>query len=494
MKWLYTSRFAEIVVTSSTWIIVTIPLWLSPFHPAVVAYGIIAFNLYFLFQAVQTSVNAIRSYLLLVRHSAINYSDHLAQVLPEHQAYAPKHIQHFIVIPCYKESTAKIGETIDCILAGDYPYLQNMTVVLAFEDREVEARLKEKDLRQRYQDKLALHATYHVLGPDEVPGKASNQTWAVKEICQTHVQARRLDPKKTIITICDADSKFSANYFSYLTHTFVHDSGRLHHFYWAPVLLYNNFWQLPFFVRMQASLSSIVRLAYLQEKEHLIQISTYSTNLQLLQDIGFWDVDIIPEDWHVHLQAFFIFGDKVKTIPLYTIVNGDAVYAGSIFKTFVNRYEQEKRWAWGVSDIAYAWRRSFETPELPLMPKIKMLLFITKIHLMWPTSFFILTVFATVTPLINPVFKRTVMGFILPQVSGLILTIASSMLIIYIFLDIAVRKRLNIHTKPLNFIFLALQWYILPLVSFFLSAVPALDAHTRLLLGKKLMYKVTEKA
>jgi hypothetical protein len=40
---------------------------------------------------------------------------------------------------------------------------------------------------------------------------------------------------------------------------------------------------------------------------------------------------------------------------------------------------------------------------------------------------------------------------------------------------------------------LLIQWYFLPVVSFVLSALPALDAHTRMILGKKMEYKVTEK-
>jgi len=38
-----------------------------------------------------------------------------------------------------------------------------------------------------------------------------------------------------------------------------------------------------------------------------------------------------------------------------------------------------------------------------------------------------------------------------------------------------------------------IQWYLLPIVSFVLSSLPALDAHTRMIFGKKLDYKVTEK-
>ncbi|MBI3955623.1 hypothetical protein HY339_00005, partial [Candidatus Gottesmanbacteria bacterium] len=41
--------------------------------------------------------------------------------------------------------------------------------------------------------------------------------------------------------------------------------------------------------------------------------------------------------------------------------------------------------------------------------------------------------------------------------------------------------------------FLYLQWLTLPIVSFFLAALPGLDAHTRLMLGKRLEYRVTEK-
>jgi len=41
---------------------------------------------------------------------------------------------------------------------------------------------------------------------------------------------------------------------------------------------------------------------------------------------------------------------------------------------------------------------------------------------------------------------------------------------------------------------LMLQWLLIPIVSLFLSAVPALDAQTRLMFGKYLEYKVTQKS
>jgi hypothetical protein len=45
----------------------------------------------------------------------------------------------------------------------------------------------------------------------------------------------------------------------------------------------------------------------------------------------------------------------------------------------------------------------------------------------------------------------------------------------------------------LSYIFQPLEFLLLPVVGFFFSALPGIDAHTRLMFGKYLEYKVTEK-
>jgi cellulose synthase/poly-beta-1,6-N-acetylglucosamine synthase-like glycosyltransferase len=478
-------KFGELLIPFFSWVIILLPLWLSPFHPAVVAYLIIAFDLYFLAKSFQTTYYATLSYTLIKSFEDVPFSKNL---LSQPQA---QDIQHFIIIPNYKEPIYKLSATIKAMATSDYPY-KNLHLVLAFEKREEEAKEKAQKLKELYKEYFKdILFTYHVLKPHEAPGKASNQTHAAF-VVEDYCAKNGYDLQQTMITICDADSMLPPNYFSYMTYEFLKDPEKLYHFYWAPVLLYNNFWQLPFFVRMQATLSSIVRLGFLPQKD-LIQLSTYSTNLWLLKEVGYWDVDIIPEDWHIYFQAFFKFGEKVRTLPLYTIINGDAVYSGNLLKTFVNRYEQEKRWAWGVTDIAYFWNRAFTTPHISTRVKLKRFLTLAESHLLWPTSFFILTVSGWIPPLVNPVFKRTVLGFILPQLSGFILTVATALLVLYVYLDIKLRQKLQVQTRLINLPILLVQWYLLPVVSFVLSSLPALDAHTRLLIGKKITYKVTEK-
>jgi cellulose synthase/poly-beta-1,6-N-acetylglucosamine synthase-like glycosyltransferase len=483
----FLGRIFDLTIPVLSWFLITLPLWLSPFHPALVAYFIIAFDLYFLYSCLETVYYSTLSYNLLHTFDKVSFHS-----LVKQEAKKTEHITHFIIIPNYKEPLYKLKETLDHMVANDYPF-KKIVLVLAFEKRESEALEKADAIKKEYGYFFAdIIESYHVLESHEEAGKASNQT-AAAHLISTYVEKHNLDPKEVILTICDADSVLPVNYFSYLTHSYVHDDNHIYHFYWAPVLLYNNFWQLPLFIRIQATLSSIMRLAFLSQKDNLIQISTYSVSLWLIHEIDYWDVDIIPEDWHVYLQAFFKYGDKVKTIPLYTLIGSDAVFAGNLLKTFKSRYEQEKRWAWGVSDIGYALRKSLTSPHIPMGVKFKKIAFLSKNHLLWPISFFILTISASIPPLINPAFKNTVLGFLLPQLSGFILTVSSSMILVYVYIDIRIRKKMKVETSITSLPLMVIQWYFLPVISFFLSALPALESHTRIILKKNITYKVTEK-
>ncbi|MFH1826911.1 MAG: glycosyltransferase family 2 protein [bacterium] len=479
------ARLSETIVPILTWVIITLPLWLSPFHPALVAYFIIAFDTYFFYKSSITVYYAVISYKAILKTAKISFRRRILSL-------KEKNILHFIIIPNFKEPLYKLETTVKSIVNNDYPY-KKISLVLAFEKRENGSKEKANKIKRQYKKYFKdIFVTYHELLEGEEEGKASNQTYSAKQI-NAIINKKEIDKKQVLITICDADSYMPKNYFSYLTYQYLKDTQRQYHFYWAPVLLYNNFWKLPFFVRMQATLSSILRLSFLSQTEKLIQISTYSTSLWLLDKVGFWDVDIIPEDWHIYYQAFFKFGDKVRTVPLYTLINGDAVFSGGIIKTLLNRYEQEKRWASGASDIGYFLKNFFISNHIKLSVKLKKFIFLAETHLFWPISFFILTIFAIIPPLINPIFKRTVLGFLLPKLASAILTLTTLAIIVYIYLDIKIRKQFKQKTKLINLPLLIIQWYMLPVVSFVLSSLPALEAHTRLILGKKLKYKVTEK-
>src|SRR3989344_5499654 len=426
-------RVAERIVPIMTLVIITMPVWLSFFHPAVAAYLIMAYLIYFIFKSIKTIYFAGVSFKIMQEARKINWYERLIKS-DDYRA-----IYHVAMIVNCKESYAKVSKTLDK-LVNQSLNSKEVVVVLAMEELEgQDAKIRSKKLTQKYKPYFKdLLTTYHPLLEGEAIGKASNASFASRKI-DAYFQKIGVDRKNVLITVCDADSLLPHHYFAYLTYEYLRDFNREYHFYWAPVLLYNHSWQLWLPVRIQMILSSVLRLSFLSMKDDLIQISTYSTSLWLLHSVGFWDVDIIPEDWHIQLQAFFAHGDKIRTIPIYLPIVRDGVRAEGFINTFKSRYAQERRWAWGITDIPYALVRAFETPQIPWIIKLKKIGFLIEIHLFWPTSFFLLTLSASIPSLVNPAFGRTVLGFLLPKFSSFILTISSLMLIAILYFDYHVR-------------------------------------------------------
>lgn len=480
-------RFAEVLTPVLTLILITFPLWLSPFHPAICAYLILSYILYFCFKSFRTMYYAWISYNIFNRSVKIDWMEKLS----EDDAY--KKINHFALITNYKESVEKVEHTIDCLVNQKFPSKQ-IHIILAMEDREGESAIaRAAALEKKYGSVFgSFSVSYHTMSPGEVVGKASNEAFAARRLYAL-AQEKKWDPATMIVTILDADSLLPDQYMANVTYKYLADPDREYHFYAAPVLLYNNFWKLPLPVRLQTIVSSVIRLAYLPQEEDFIQISTYSASLAMIHDIGYWDTDIIPEDWHIHLQAFFKYGNKARTIPIYLPVIGDPTLSNGLWKTLKSRYDQEKRWSSGASDVAYAIVQSFKSPHIPLWVRVRKLFFVFETHLLWPSSFFLLTVSGWIPALVNPTFNRTVLGFLLPKIASFMMTGSTFLLLLILYFDHKLRSHVNIKTDLKKVPLLFIQWYFLPVVSFFFSSLPALESHVRLLLGRKIEYQVTEK-
>jgi hypothetical protein len=484
-------RIFEIMIPLSTWLLITMPIWLSPFHPAVVAYFIILFDVYFFYKTLRTVIFATISYRNILAAKKISWAKRAAE-LPGF-----KDLYHVFIIPNYKESAAKLCVTLQALIDQRFP-LNRIMIVIAMEKGEGEGAYERAEELENAYTKVfhTFHVTFHTLLEGEAGGKASNETYAAQWVSQ-ELKRQGISPLSAIVTSCDADSILDPDYCSYVATKYLEDKDGRYKFYWAPVLLYNNYWNLHFFIRFQTTLSSIVRLAFLSEKYNLIQISTYSMSMWLLESIHYWDTDIIPEDWHVFLQAFFTYGGVVQTKPIYLVTTRDGVRGKSFIDSFKNRYEQEKRWAWGVSDIPYALNRAFHSSHVNFFDKVFRITALIETHLLWPASFFLLTLAASVPPLVNPNFKRTVLGYLLPQIAGAILTLTSAFVLVIAYLDFQAKHKLLKQEEMKKAPLLVMQWILFPIlspiVSALLSSIPALESHTRLLMGKKMEYKVTKK-
>jgi cellulose synthase/poly-beta-1,6-N-acetylglucosamine synthase-like glycosyltransferase len=76
----------------------------------------------------------LTSYITLLRTNKRDYSDYPVIL---HEA---KHLKHIVIVPIYTEPYDVIAENIESIIANDYPYKENIVVLLATEERGAGAR------------------------------------------------------------------------------------------------------------------------------------------------------------------------------------------------------------------------------------------------------------------------------------------------------------------------------------------------------------------
>ncbi|MCL4382213.1 MAG: glycosyltransferase family 2 protein [Patescibacteria group bacterium] len=493
MKWIFeqypekTHRALEILLPLISWGLITMPFWLSFWHPALVAYFVIGFDVYWFYKSATLAINALRSYLTLSAHVKVDWLTQAKKIPGWNNIY------HAIIIPEYKEPLSVLKETLDSLSQQDYP-LDKIFVVLATEARDKEALETARKLKASFDRRFAgFLVTEHPVIKGEVAGKSSNMAWAGK-ILVKELQKKGLDLKNVTVTSCDSDILLHPKYFSSLTFHFLSDPDRFFHFYQPVIMFYSNIWRVPLPSRVLNTIYSITNLANLsQDSLRLINFSTYSLSLATVAEVGFWGIDIIPEDYHLFFKTYFAKGEKVRIKPIFLPALADAAESRGFFRTMVNQYEQNKRWAWGISDDPWILKNCFLHTEIPLWNRMLRLFNVLEQHLLWPTNWFILTLGSSLPPLINPFFGKTVLGHNLARISSTILTICLIFLVVLILLDLRLKPPRPKEFARWKIPTLFLQWVTLPIVSLFLSALPGLDAHTRLLLGKRLEYRVTEK-
>jgi hypothetical protein len=295
------------------------------------------------------------------------------------------------------------------------------------------------------------------------------------------------------VTSEDSDALLDSQYFAALTYQFLDSPVRYQRIWQAGIMFYNNIWRVPAPVRVLASMFSVFQLNVLMRPDSLINFSTYSTSMKLVDEIGYWDTDVIPEDYRLFFKAYFATEGKVSVEPIFLPIMADAAESESFWATMVNQYEQIKRWAWGVSDDAYIIKRWITIPNMPFWSKTIRVFHVLESHFLWPVNWFAITLGALIPTLLNPKFSQTVMGKTLPQTSSGILTITLVSLAVMILLDFANRPPRPGKTSLLKRLMQPIEFALLPVVGLFFSALPGLDAHTRLLLGRYIEYRVTEK-
>jgi hypothetical protein len=366
------------------------------------------------------------------------------------------------------------------------------------EEREAAAKERAEILIKKYKHAFgSIFATFHPDVPGEVKGKSSNEAYAGREAYKKLFDPAagggpKLDINYATISSVDADSLFDKSYFACLAYKFLSDDKPHNKFWQSAIVFHNNIWEVPAPTRISSFFGQLYRIALLVQGDKLLTHATYSLSFKLIKDIDFWDVDVIPEDYRVFFKAFYLKKGEIWVEPIFLKTSLDAAQSKGYINSLKNRYHQERRWSWGVSDNPLFIKWWLNVPGVPFFRKTALMYNVLLDHILWPTSWFIITIAANVMALINPIYYRTTLGFSLPQLAGAILNIALVALLAMLYIDYRNRPS-NRHLPLYRRVLFPFEFLLMPFVGFFLSALPALISHTQLMLGKRMEYKVTEK-
>lgn len=487
-------RVLETLPGIMAWGLILMPAVGGLLIPEVVAYGIFIFIAYWFFRSFKSAFFSVLGFFIVSDWESIDW-----RVKWVHDKSADKlgfnNIKHVVIVPNYNESVEVLSRSLDGFSNQKQIDMKNMIVFLAMEGRAPGAHDRAEKLIKKYKKNFGdLIATYHPAGlPGEVVGKASNEAWAAKK-AKNYLDEKGIDINHTTITSCDADGQFHPHYFAALTYSFATLKERYVRFWQSPIFWYNNFHLVPFPIKMLGVIGHAIHLSDLQEPSRLIfNYSCYSLSFKLLDRVGYWDTDIIPEDWHLFLQTFFETSGEVEVEPIYLPTHIDAPHASTWFGSLKNRYDQCKRHAWGATDIPYAIVQSMKHPEIPLLKKVARIYKMIETHVIWSTNWFVLTMGATLPVIINPEFSRTSLGYNLPRMAEAVLTLCLLALAVMIVIDILMRPDKAKPKTVLSAIKEVVQWATLPLITLPMSVLPGLHAQTMLMFGKRLEYKTTDK-
>lgn len=488
-----TIRFLEIVPGAVTWLSLLLPIIFSFFWPAAVAMFVLTFDLYWLYKSILMGYHLISGYRHLKRDIKVDWQERCRNIPENGINLDCRKIYQAVIFATYKEEIDTLVPSFQAVANSDFPS-RRIIVVLATERRDFErAQENAAILKRKFDDKFfKFIVTVHPDIPGEVKAKGANVKWAAKQL-RKFIEAQKIPLENVIVTTCDADSRLHKKYFSCLTYKYVTNPNREHRSF-QPIPLYsNNIWQAPAFSRIIAFGNSFWQLIEATRPWRLINFSTHAMSLKTLVEIDFWDTTVVNEDSRQFWRAYFAFLGDHEVVPIFVPVYMDAVLATNFWQTLKNQYLQKKRWYYGVEHFPYVVSKSFKAREIPFFDRLIKIYRLFEANYSLATSSIYIAIIAWLPLLFGPGFSETVLAQNLPTIIRILLGLTWVGLLASMTISILLLPPRPPGYRRRRFLGMIYQWILIPFTAILFSSFPAIDAQTRLMLGKYMTFWVTEK-
>ncbi|HEA84477.1 MAG TPA: glycosyltransferase family 2 protein [Candidatus Wildermuthbacteria bacterium] len=489
-------RFFEMLPGILSWSTLIGAVLFSWLAPKWTAFFIIAFVLYWLLRTVYFSFHLRSGYKRMRENEKIDWIERLDD-LKDYQLNVSswRDLYHLVIIPTYKEPYEVVADSIRSLKAAHYPS-DRIMVLLAIEEREGEEGVKKAELlREEFKKEFdEFLVTSHPDGIEgEIAGKGANEAWAgpkAKEL----IDQKKIPHERVIVTSLDADTVVYPEYFGCLSYYYLTTPDPQRTSFQPIPLFLNNVWQANPISKIFSFASTFWHTMNQERPEKLVTFSTHAMSFQALVDVGFKLPNVVSDDSRIFWQCFLRYDGDYKVQPIYYPISMDANAASNFFLTMRNMYLQQRRWAYGVGEIPYFLFGFSKNRKIPMKKKIALGAELLESHWSWATSSFLIFMLGWLPLFLGgEIFADTLLSYNLPRFVAGVLTISMIGLVGSAFLSINLLPQRKPKYGRARLLVFTLQWIFLPLLMIFFTALPALDAQTRWMLGKYMGFWVTPK-
>lgn len=487
-------RFFEIIPGFLTWTTIIGLFVLSFVKPLWVAVFVITFDLYWVIRTSYLTTLLLVAYRRLKRERRHDWIRRCADIVTA-DGLRQEEIYHAVLFPAYKEGLDILTPSITALQLTNYPK-DKMIVILSVEERAGEEAWQNALQLQKTHGKNFLHfiATRHPEGlPGEMKVKGANATWGAKEL-KEFLDKKNIGYERVIISCFDADTCADEEYFGCLTYHYLENPDRTRSSY-QPIPVYNNnIWHARSVARILELGSSFMQMIETMRIEKFVTFSSHSMSFRTLVEVGYWPVDMISDDSVIYWKCFLHFNGDYSVRPMYVTVSMDVATERDLIPTIVKQYKQKRRWAWGVENFPYVMMGFMQNKKIPLLTKIRRALNILESHYTWAVWAIIVTFIAPL-PIIfgGLLFRQTAIGYNLPSVATALFRMSLLTIFVCMLMTLRLLPPRPKDVKPQKMLVMIMQWVLSPLVVATIGSTPAIDAQTRLMLGKYMHFQFTEK-
>jgi cellulose synthase/poly-beta-1,6-N-acetylglucosamine synthase-like glycosyltransferase len=482
-------RILEIIPGAAVWATFILAIVFSFIIPLWVIYFIIIFDFFWVLRICYMIFFMVTSYVRFKRTIKINWLEKVKAINEWKDYY------HLIFIPTYKEPYEVLESSFRALVNNRYP-LNKFIVVLAGEEKDrhnflsIAQRIKTE--YEEYFFKLLI--TVHPADIEgEVAGKGSNIAWAGRQ-AKKFIDEIDVSYEKVIVSSFDSDTCVHPQYFTYLTYTYLTHPNPTRVSYQPLAVFNNNVWDSPSLTRVISYSTTFWLLGEQSRPERMFTFSSHSMSFRTLVDVGFWQSDIVTEDSRISMQCVMEYDGDYEVVPLFLPVSMDVVLGKNFWQTLKAQYVQQRRWAYGVENFPYMVWNFGRNKKISFVKKFRYIFNQTEGVYSWATAPILIFILGHL-----PIWVANTRGFTSvaaqnsPGILQILMTIAMAGLLVQAILSSTLLPPRPKKYKWWKWIFMLVQWVLVPITLILFGSIPATDAQTRLMLGKYLGFDVTKK-